>query len=87
MNTVQLIDVLSACLEPVPLGELRRTLTLAFATGGVAAFSLMSITAGLRPDIGTVALLKWLTLKLLFALSPIATAAPSLIRSLRPGGR
>ena len=39
MNTVQLIDVLSACLEPVPLGELRRTLTLAFATGGVAAFS------------------------------------------------
>jgi hypothetical protein len=84
MNTNQLIDVLSAGLEPVPLGELRRTLTLALASGGVAAFSLMSVTAGPRPDIVTVAALKWLTLKLLFALRLIPTAASSLIRSLRP---
>jgi hypothetical protein len=45
----------------------------------------MLITVGLRSEIGTVAHLKWLALKLLFAISLIVIGVPPLIKSLRPG--
>ena len=85
MNTEQLIDVLSANLEPVAPGELRKRLILALVAGGAAALGLMLATVGPRPEIGTVAHLEWVTLKRLFALSLILTGAPSLIKSIRPG--
>ncbi len=84
MNTDRLIDVLSANLEPVARGELHKRLVLALVIGGAAAFGLMLTTVGPRPEIGTVAHLEWVALKLLFALSLIVTGAPSLIRSMRP---
>jgi hypothetical protein len=85
VTTDRLIGVLSANLEPVAQGELRRTIILALVSGGAAAFGLMLITVGLRSEIGTVAHLKWLALKLLFAMSLIVIGVPPLIKSLRPG--
>lgn len=85
VNTDRLIeDVLSANLEPVARAELHKRLVLALVIGGAAAFGLMLTTVGPRPEIGTVAHLEWVALKLLFALSLIVTGAPSLIRSMRP---
>ena len=85
MNTDRLIDALSANLEPVARGKLHKRLILALVIGGAAAFGLMLATVGRRPEIGAVAHLEWVALKLLFALSLIVTGAPSLIRSMRPG--
>jgi hypothetical protein len=85
VNTDRLIDVLSANLEPVARGKLHKRLILALVIGGAAAFGLMLATVGPRSEIGAVAHLEWVALKLLFALSLIVTAAPSLIRSMRPG--
>jgi hypothetical protein len=84
VNTDRLIDVLSANLEPVTPGQLRKTLALALVTGGAAAFGLMLATVGPRPEIYMVPHLEWLALKLFFALSLIIAGAPSLIRSMRP---
>lgn len=85
MNTDRLIDALCTNLEPVSCRQLRKTLTLAIITGVAAAFGLMLATVGPRPDPGTTVHLKWIALKLLFALSVIIMAAPALLRSMRPG--
>jgi hypothetical protein len=85
VTTDQLIDLLIANLEPVTGDGLRRAVILALTSGGAAALGLMLITVGPRPELGSIAHLSWLTLKLLFALSLIATGTPALIRSLRPG--
>ena len=85
MNTDRLIDVLSADLEPVCHGQFGRTLILAMVMGGAAAFGLMLVTVGPRPDLHSTTHLKWLSMKLIFALSVIGTGVPFLIRSMRPG--
>jgi hypothetical protein len=85
VNTDQLIDVLSANLEPVSPGQFGKTLTLAILASGAAAFVLMLATVGVRPDPGSTAHLRWIAVKLLFALSAVAVGAPLLVRSMRPG--
>jgi len=85
VNTDQLIDVLSANLEPACPGQLGKTLILAMGTGVAAAFGLMLMTVGPRPDLLSTAHLEWVAAKLLFALSVIGTGAPLLMRSIRPG--
>jgi hypothetical protein len=84
VNTDHLIDLLTANLEPVPSGQLRKTLALALAVGSAAAFGLMLATVGPRREIYMVPHLEWLALKLSFALSLIIAGAPSLIRLMRP---
>jgi hypothetical protein len=84
VNTERLIDVLSANLEAVAPGQVRKTLALALVTGVAAAFGLMLVTVGPRPEIYMVPHLEWLALKLSFALSLIIAGTPSLIRSMRP---
>jgi hypothetical protein len=84
VNTERLIDLLSANLEPVAPGQIRKTLALALLTGGAAAFGVMLTTVGPRPEICLVPHLEWLALKLSFALSLIIAGAPSLITSMRP---
>lgn len=84
MTTDRLIDVLSANLEPVTGDRLSKGVILALISGGAAALGLMLITVGPRPELGSMAHLSWLALKLIFAFSLIATSTPSLIRSLRP---
>jgi hypothetical protein len=85
VNTDRLIDILSANLEPTRHGQFGKMLILAMTTGGAAAFGLMLATVGPRPDLNSTAHLEWLALKLVFALSVIGTAAPVLVRSMRPG--
>jgi hypothetical protein len=85
VNTDRLIDVLSADLEPVCHGQFGRTVILAMVMGGAAAFGLMLVTVGPRPDLHSTAHLKWLSMKLIFALSVIGTGVPLLVRSARPG--
>lgn len=85
MRTDRLIDILSTNLEPVKRGQAAKTLAGALALGGVAAFCVMAMTVGLRADLADQLPLRFLILKLLFALSVIGVGAPLLIRSMRPG--
>lgn len=85
MNTDRLIDVLSADLEPIAHVQFGKRLLLGMFMGGVAAFGLMLATVGPRTDLDSPFHLHWIALKLLFVLSVIATAAPLLLRSMRPG--
>lgn len=85
MNTERLIDMLKADLEPVRRGHLAGTLVAAIAVGAVATFILMLATVGPRTGLLSTAHLKWVALKLAFALCVVAAGAPPLYRSLRPG--
>jgi hypothetical protein len=85
MNTDQLVDILSADLEPVNRGQLGKILIAAIVTGAAAAILLMLATFGPRSDFQSTAHLEWLALKLLFSVSVVGAAAPLLSRSIRPG--
>lgn len=85
MNTDQLLDILSADLEPVNRNQLSKMLIVAMVTGAAAAFLLMLATFGARQDFQSTAHLEWLAVKLLFAVSVVGAAAPLLSRSIRPG--
>jgi hypothetical protein len=85
MNTDQLVDLLSANLEPVGRVQFGRMLLLAMLTGGAAAFVVMLATVGPRADLDSPIHLEWTAIKLLFAVNVIGTAAPVLLRSMRPG--
>ena len=85
MNTDRLIDMLSAELEAVSSGRLGKTLIIAMVVGGATAFALMLVTVGPRPDLQSAAHIEWVAVKLLFALSVIATGSLLLNRSMRPG--
>jgi hypothetical protein len=84
MKTDQLIDMLSANLEPVNASRIRNTLVLAMLAGGTGAAFLMLATVGLRPGLPP-AHLEWAALKLILPLSVIVLGTPSLARSMRPG--
>ncbi len=85
MNTDRLIDLLSDNLEPVGRVHFARTLLVAMLAGAAAAFALMLATIGPRADFDSTAHLEWTAMKLLLALSVIGSAAPILLRSMRPG--
>ena len=85
MNTNRLVDLLSANLEPIGGVHFGRMLFVAILVGGAAAFAVMLATVGSRADLGSTAHLEWTAVKLLFAVSVIGSAAPLLLRSMRPG--
>ncbi len=85
MKTDRFIDILSTNLEPAGRGGIWRTLAVAIAIGGVAAFCLMLATVGLRPDLAGGAHLSFLAIKLFFVLSVIGAGGAFLIRSMVPG--
>lgn len=85
MNTDRLVDLLSSHLEPIGRVHFGRTLLVAMLTGGAVAFAVMLATVGPRADFDSVAHLEWTAVKLLFAVSVICSAAPRLLRSMRPG--
>lgn len=85
MNTDRLIEILSANPEPVQSGHFGKTLILAMVTSSAAAFGLMLVTFGQRPDLYSTAHLEWLAIKLFFALSVTGATAPLLVRSICPG--
>jgi hypothetical protein len=85
MKTGQFIDLLSADVQPVRRGTVGKTLILALVIGGAAAFALMLVTVGLRPDLfeGTGSLL--LAIKLLFTMSLAAIGTLFLVAASHPG--
>jgi hypothetical protein len=85
VKTDQLIEILSANVEPIRGERLRRGLVLALLVGGVGAFCVMLGTVGLRPN-GPPGL-EYLALRLVFTFSVIAIAATLLSRLARPGQR
>ena len=85
MNTEQLIDMLKADLEPARPGGLAGTLAAAMTVGAVAAFALMLATVGPRADLESAPHIKWVALKVIFALSVVGTGALLMYRSIRPG--
>ncbi len=60
-------------------------LLAAMLAGGAAAFTLMLATIGPRADLGSTIHATWTAAKVLFAVSVTATAAPLLLKSMRPG--
>jgi hypothetical protein len=85
VNTEHLIDHLSADLKPVGRVRFGKTLFVAMLIGGAAAFVAMLATVGPRVDVGSTVHLEWTAVKLIFALSVTLTAAPQLLKSMRPG--
>jgi hypothetical protein len=85
VKTDQLIDLLSANLEPVNARRLEKTLVLAILAGGTGAAVLMLATVGPRPGILSAVHLEWTAAKLVLPLSVIGLGIPSLARSMRPG--
>jgi hypothetical protein len=85
VNTDRLIDLLSANLEPIGPVRFGRTLFMAMLAGAATAFALMLATVGTRTDLVSTIHLAWTAVKVLFAISVIATAAPVLLKSMRPG--
>jgi len=85
VKTDQLIDLLSANLEPVNARWLGKTLVLAMLAGGTGAAVLMLATVGLRAGLQSAAHLEWAALKLVLPLSVIGFGTPSLAHSMRPG--
>lgn len=83
MKTDQLIDMLSANVEPVQGGQLKKILALTLVGGGVAAFCVMLSTVGLRND--GESHIGFLLLKLILMLILIGTGAALLTKLIRPG--
>jgi hypothetical protein len=84
VKTDQLIDMLSANLEPVKRGQIGKALAWALVVGA-AAFCVMLATVGLRTEPGDASHLSFLALKLLFTLSLIGMGSALLLRLVRPG--
>lgn len=85
VTTDQLIDVLSANLEPVNERRLAKTLALAILAGGTGAAVVMLATVGPRAGLQSAAHLEWAALKLVLPLSVIVLGTPFLAHSMRPG--
>jgi hypothetical protein len=85
MRTEQLIEMLSANVEPVKSEQFGKTLACALVVGGAASFSVMLATFGLRINVVGGPHLGFLALKVLFMLSLIGTGTALLIRLIRPG--
>jgi hypothetical protein len=85
MKTSQFIDLLSSNLQPVKRGIVGTTLASALVIGGAAAFGLMLITVGFRPDIFEGASSTFLMVKLLFTMSLIGIGTLFLIAASYPG--
>jgi hypothetical protein len=85
MNTDHLADLFIANLKRVERVQFRSALLVAMLNGGAAVFVVMLATVCPRVDLSSTAHLEARLVKLLFAVSVIATAAPQLLRSLRLG--
>ena len=87
MKTSDLIELLSLDAGPVRRQSFSGTIAIAVAAGLVAAVGMMSITLGVRDDLGNSGWLLSLVVKLLFALTVVGLAAAYLRQAAHPGGR
>ncbi len=84
MTTDQLISLLVADLKPVDRRRILRSVVIALAIGTAAAFGVMLLIFGPRPEALDARNLDFLLIKLLFALGVVVTAAIFLPQLARP---
>jgi hypothetical protein len=87
MRTDELVAMLSANVEPVERGLVRRTISIAVAAGVAIALCLMLAGLGVRADLTTTRAVIFLLLKVAFALMVVGVAVGYLTRLARPGAR
>ena len=87
MKTDDLVAMLSANVEPVERGLVRRTISIAVASGVAIALCLMLAGLGVRADLTTTRAVVFLLLKVAFALMVVSLAVGYLMRLVRPGAR
>src|SRR5260370_40910894 len=87
MTTDQLISLLVADLKPVDRRRILRSVVIALAIGTAAAFGVMLLIFGPRPEALDARNLDFLSIKLLFAFGVVVTAAIFLAQLARPGAQ
>jgi hypothetical protein len=86
MRTDDLVDALSAHIEPVNRRLVSRTVYIALAAGTVVALGIILVGLGVRSDLMTARALIFLLLKLAFTVGIVGVASAYLTRLARPGG-
>lgn len=86
MKTDDLIAMLGRNVEPVPRGRVERAVAAAVLGGAAVALLAMLVLFGVRGDLGRVAALSYLPLKLAFTITTVAIAAIYLAKLAQPGG-
>jgi hypothetical protein len=86
MKTDDLVEVLSACIDPADFRAVGRRIAMAVAVGLLVAVGAILVGFGPRTDLSTVGAWTFLFLKIAFATAIVGTAATYLIRLSRPGG-
>jgi hypothetical protein len=86
MKTDDLVSALSAGLEPIDRGLVRRTVIAGLAVGAALALGIMLVGFGIRADLTTARAAIFLVLKLAFAIGIVTVASLYLLRLARPGG-
>jgi hypothetical protein len=85
MKTDDLVDMLSANVEPVGGGLVGRAIAIAVAAGAVIALGIILVALGVRADLSTTRAVVFLSLKLAFAIAVVGMAVRYLTRLVRPG--
>src|SRR5258708_34773536 len=86
MNTDDLVEVLSARVDPADFRTVGRRIAMAVAAGAVLALPAVLVGFGPRTGLSTLGAWTFLFLKIAFAAAIAGTAATYLIRLSRPGG-
>src|ERR1700736_1492773 len=86
MKTDDLVEVLSARIDPVDFRAVGRRIALAVVAGSVLAVAAILVGFGPRTGLSTVEAWTFLLLKIAFAAAVAGTAAIYLTRLSRPGG-
>lgn len=87
MTTDQLITLLAVDLKPVDPGRISRAMIIAVAIGMAAAFAVMLLIFGPRSEMLDPRSLRFLSIKLLFALAIVVVGSIFLPRLARPGAQ
>jgi hypothetical protein len=86
MKTDDLVEVLSARIDPADFKAVGRRIAMAVAVGSLLAVAAVLIGFGPRTGLSTVGAWTFLFLKIAFAAAIVGTAATYLTRLSRPGG-
>lgn len=85
MKTDDLVEVLSARIDPADVGVVERRIVTAIGIGSLLAVIAILIGFGARTDLSTVGAWTFLLLKIAFAAAIVGAAATYLTRLSRPG--
>jgi len=86
MKTEELVAMLSTNIEPVDTRQVANKLRIAILSGLAVAFLICVVVLGVRWDLSAPDALKYLVLKLAFAVAVIILGSVFLIKYARPGG-